>query len=268
MDTAYKKKVTLKEAIKKAGKIAVAFSFGVDSTFLLKTVHEILGDNLIAITARACCFPKSETEEAEKFCKKEGIRQIILDFNPLEIDEFRGNDEKRCYYCKKALFAQIKSIAKENGFSYIAEGTNSDDLSDYRPGMKATKELGIHSPLLDTELTKNEIRFLSEKMGLPTYNKPSFACLASRIPYNEEITKEKLEMVEKAENKLHSLGFLQSRVRIHSDLARIEINRNEFENLIAVSDEINSYFKELGFTFISMDLEGYKTGKMNQNIKL
>ena len=262
-DTKKTKQNELENRMRKLGKVAVAFSSGVDSTLLLKTAHDILGDNAIAITAKAPCFMKSETLEAEEFCKEESIRQITIDFNPLEIEEFRSNIKNRCYFCKKALFTEIRKIAKENGFDFVLDGTNFDDLSDFRPGRKALEELEIISPLLECKLTKADIRSLSEAMGLPTFNKPSYACLASRIAYNEEITKEKLSMIEKAEAKLHSLGFIQSRVRMHGSLARIEVNKEDFPSLIEHSEEIDSYLKSLGFSYVSMDLEGYKTGKMN-----
>ena len=265
MDISQKKEI-LEENIRRLGKIAVAFSSGVDSTFLLKTAHDILGDNVIAITARACCFLKEEMREAEEFCKKEGIKQIVIDYYPLEIGEFKNNVQNRCYFCKKALFTEVKALALENGFENVAEGTNFDDLSDFRPGMKAIDELGILSPLLDAKLTKEEIRFLSKEAGLSTCDKPSCACLASRIAYNEEITEEKLSMIEKAEEKLHSLGFIQARVRMHGKMARIEVEKENFMNLLLNSDEISAYLKFLGFTFVSMDLEGYKTGKMNVDI--
>lgn len=259
-----KEKYSLLESkLKQLGKVAIAYSSGVDSTFLLKTAHCILGDNAVAITAKAPCFMKRESQEADEFCKKEGIRQITVDFNPLEIEEFKSNVKNRCYFCKSALFTKIKEVAAKNGFNIVADGTNADDLNDFRPGMKALEELGIISPLLESGLTKEEIRILSKDMGLSTFNKPSYACLASRIAYNEEITEKKLQMVEKAEERLFELGFIQSRVRMHGNLARIEINKNGFSELIAVSDELNAYFKSLGFSFVSLDLNGYKTGSMN-----
>ena len=257
------KQKALENRIKELGRVAIAFSSGVDSTYLLKTAHDLLGDNAIAITAKAPCFMKSETLEAEKFCKDEGIRRIMISFNPLEVEEFKSNVKNRCYFCKKALFTEIKKLALENGFEHILDGTNFDDLSDFRPGRKALEELGIISPLLECELTKSDIRSLSKEAGLSTFNKPSYACLASRIAYNEEITKEKLEMIEKAEAKLHSLGFIQSRVRMHGSLARIEVNKDDFSKLLNHSEEITQYLKSLGFTFVSLDLSGYKSGSMN-----
>ena len=263
MNSINEKRQSLENNLKSLGSVAVAFSSGVDSTFLLNTAHDLLGESVIAITARAVCFPERETTEAQEFCKTEGIKQIIFDFNPLEIEQFSDNVKNRCYFCKRALFSEIKRIAEENGFCNIAEGTNFDDLSDFRPGMKAIKELGIISPLLDAELTKDEIRFLSKEAGLSTFDKPSYACLASRIAFGEEITEEKLLMIEKAEAKLFSLGFAQSRVRMHGSIARIEINKDDFLKLLMLSDEINDYLKSLGFTFVSLDLGGYKTGNMN-----
>ena len=259
----YQKKLFLENTIKNLGSLAVAFSSGVDSTYLLKTAHNLLGDNVVAITASGCCFPQSETEEAKSFCEKEGIRQIIVDFDPLEVEEFKNNNKQRCYFCKKALFAEIKKAADKCGIKSIADGTNFDDINDYRPGMKATQELKIISPLMTAELTKEEIRFLSKEEGLSTFVKPSYACLASRIPYGESITSEKLKRIEKSEEKLRSLGFTQLRVRSHNNLARIEIEKDDFLKLLMYSDEISSYLKSLGFDFVSLDLEGYKTGKMN-----
>jgi len=209
---------------------------------------------------------KSETEEAEKFCKSEGIKHIVFEFNPLSVEEFKCNVPNRCYFCKKALFTQIKNIAEKEGICCVADGTNADDLNDYRPGMKALGELGISSPLLASGLQKNEIRSLSEALGLSTFAKPSYACLASRIAYGEEITEIKLNMVDKAENKLHSLGFIQSRVRMHGLNARIEVNKSDFGKVLACSDEIFEYLKSLGFNFVSLDLGGYKTGNMNTQL--
>ena len=260
------KQKALEKRIVELGRVAVAFSSGVDSTYLLKTAHDLLGDNAIAITAKAPCFMESETEEAISFCQKEGIRHIIIDYNPLAVDEFKSNVKNRCYFCKKALFTEVKRIAEENDIKYIFDGTNADDTGDYRPGMKALGELGIISPLLESGLTKAEIRTLSEALGLETFNKPSYACLASRIAYNEEITLSKLKMIEAAEEKLHFLGFWKSRVRMHGNMARIEVEKEGFFNLILHSEEISAHLKSLGFTFVSMDLEGFKSGSMNKEI--
>ena len=263
MNEIHKKKAALEAEIKKLGRLAVAFSSGVDSTFLLKTAHDILGDNAIAITAKSQCFPSRETTEATEFCKKEGIKQITFDYNPFLVEGFSDNPKNRCYICKKALFSQIKSIAAENGFTHIAEGTNTDDLSDYRPGLKAIKELEILSPLSGAELSKSEIRLLSKELNLQTHSKASFACLATRLPFGESITKEKLSAIEAAEDMLFDFGFNQFRVRAHGKVARIEVETNDFERILTKKDEITPYFKSLGFNFITLDLEGFKSGSMN-----
>ena len=203
--------------------VAVAFSGGVDSTFLLAAAKEALGDNVIALTAKSCLFPESESGEAQQFCKNIGVKQIVLDLGDTELPSFQHNPPNRCYICKKGLFQKFLEKAKENQMVCVAEGSNMDDLGDYRPGMQAITELGIKSPLRAAELTKAEIRELSKQMNLPTWSKPSFACLASRFVYGETITKEKLAMVERAEDLLREQGFRQFRVRIHGTNARIEL---------------------------------------------
>lgn len=258
----------LKQYIKSLKSAVIAFSSGVDSTFLLKTAHDILSDKVIAVTASSCSFPKRELNEAIEFCKKEGIRHIITNSEELKIEGFSHNPKNRCYLCKKELFLKIKKIASQNNIENIMEGSNIDDNSDYRPGMQAIKELDIKSPLQIAGLTKFEIRELSKKLNLPSWNKQSFACLSSRFVYGEEITQEKLKMVDNAEQLLIDLGFNQIRVRIHNKLARIEILPDEFEKLIKkeIREKIVSEFKKLGFTYVSMDLTGYRTGSMNETL--
>lgn len=246
--------------------VAVAFSGGVDSTFLLKVAHEVLGDKAIAVTARSCSFPERELNEAKEFCRKEGIKHIIIDSEELEIEGFRNNPKNRCYICKRELFEKIICVAKENGIENVAEGSNMDDNGDYRPGLQAVAELKVKSPLRHSELSKKEIRELSKRLGLPTWEKQSFACLASRFVYGETISEEKLRMVDKAEQLLLDLGFHQVRVRIHGRMARIEILPDEFEKLVSetVREQIVTKFKDYGFTYVSMDLTGYRTGSMNE----
>jgi uncharacterized protein len=256
----------LKEYIKSLGSVAVAFSSGVDSTFLLKVCKDVLGDNVIAVTARSCSFPKRELNEAVEFCKKENIRHFIVDSEELDIDGFSKNPPNRCYICKKELFEKIIKIAKENSIENIVEGSNLDDNSDYRPGLQAVKELDIKSPLRFANLSKQDIRTLSKELGLPTWNKQSFACLSSRFVYGETISREKLLMVDRAEQLLLDLGFSQVRVRIHNNVARIEINPSEFDKLIQNRHEITSKFKEYGFAYVTMDLIGYRTGSMNETL--
>lgn len=258
------KLVVLKEYLKSLDSVAVAFSSGVDSTFLLKVAHDVLGDRAIAVTVCSRLFPVRELNEAKEFCEKEGIRHIIMESEELAIEGFAENPKNRCYLCKRELFSRMAEAVKELGIENIAEGSNIDDNGDYRPGLIAVAELGIKSPLRYAELSKKEIRELSREFGLNTWEKPSFACLASRFVYGETITVEKLEMVDKAEQYLLDLGFSQVRVRIHDRLARIEISPDEFSKLLAVREQVSSYLKMLGFAYVSMDLAGYRTGSMNE----
>ncbi len=256
----------LREYLKSLESVAVAFSSGVDSTFLLKTAKDTLGDNVIAVTARSCSFPGRELNEALEFCKKEGIRHFVCESEELSIDGFAQNPKNRCYLCKKELFRKIQEIADENGIAAIAEGSNVDDMGDYRPGLTAVAELGIKSPLRHCNLTKADIRALSRYLNLPTWKKQSFACLSSRFVYGETITEEKLEMVDKAEQLLLDMGFHQVRVRIHGMMARIEIDPSEFAMLMEENNrmKITGEFKKYGFTYVSLDLMGYRTGSMNE----
>ena len=258
----------LKNYLMSLESVAVAFSSGVDSTLLLKIAHDVLGDKAIAITASSMSFPKRELDEAKNFCEKNGIKQIIFSSEELDIDGFKNNPKNRCYICKKELFTKILEIAKDNNIKNVVEGSNLDDLGDYRPGLQAIQELDIKSPLRASELTKKEIRELSQNFGLKTWDKPSFACLASRFVYGEEITREKLKMVGTAEELLMNLGFKQFRVRIHGKIARIEILPEDFEKILQekTREKIYDELKKLGFSYVTLDLKGYRTGSMNEEI--
>jgi len=256
----------LKNLIEKSGPLAIAYSGGVDSTFLLKVAHDVLRDLVIAVTATSSTYPERELKEAKDFVRDNGIRHIIIHSEEMEIEGFSSNPVNRCYLCKKELFSKIREVAGQNGIENIAEGSNIDDLGDYRPGMQAIRELGVLSPLKDAGLTKEDIRILSRQMKLPTWDKPAFACLSSRFPYGQPITHEKLAMVDQAEQYLLDLGFKQVRVRHHGELARIEVAESEREKFfnLELMEKIDRKFREIGFAYTALDLKGYRTGSMNE----
>ncbi|MBQ7545577.1 MAG: ATP-dependent sacrificial sulfur transferase LarE [Clostridia bacterium] len=245
--------------------VAVAFSAGVDSTFLLAAAQEALGERAVAVTVRSVFVPPEETAQAHAFCAERGVRQIVLDADVLAIDGVRDNPPDRCYLCKRALFTMIRETARENGLQCVADGSNADDTKDYRPGMRALRELGVCSPLLDAGLTKADVRTLSREMGLPTWDKPAMACLATRFPCGETITPEKLSAVAQAESLLRGMGYRQLRVRVHGDLARIELEdareRGQFAALHGQT--VEQSLRALGFRYVALDLGGYRTGSMN-----
>ena len=259
----------LKVALRDMGSVAVAFSAGVDSTFLLRVAHEELGDRAMAVTVRSPLIPPHELDDAAAFCRQEGIRHEVIDFDALSAPAVVANPPDRCYHCKKEVFGLILAFARANGLAAVAEGSNTDDDGDFRPGRRAIRELGVRSPLHEAGLSKAEIRALSREMGLSTWDKPSFACLASRFPYGERITAGALERVERAEQWLLDarLGLKQLRVRSHGDLARIEVPPEDIQRLAARAAEIAAALKELGFSYVALDLRGYRTGSMNETLK-
>lgn len=259
----------LKEYFCGLGSVAVAFSGGVDSTFMLYAAKEALGDKAIAVTASLLSFPKRELDEAKRYCEKLNVRHFVVLSDEFQIDGFSDNPPNRCYLCKKELFKKIIKVSEEQEMAAVVEGSNLDDNGDYRPGLVAIAELGIKSPLREIGFTKKEIRVLSEYFDIPTWNKPSLACLATRFPYGNKITKEKLIMVDKAEQLMFDLGFKQVRVRIHDDIARIELIPTEFSTILEESTRelIYSKFKEYGFNYVALDLIGYRTGSMNEILR-
>lgn len=256
----------LKSIIKDCGKIAIAFSGGVDSTFLTKVAKDVLGENAVAVTISSILVTDDELKEADDFCKVENIEHLIYKADVLSIPGFENNSPDRCYICKKAIFTNVQNLVGERGISVIAEGTNVDDDGDYRPGMRAIKELGVRSPLKEAGLTKAEIRELSCMLGLKTWNKPSCACLASRFAYGEVINKDKLDMIYSAECYIRSLGFEQFRVRLQDGIARIELRPADIQKFIenGIKDKVSEKLHALGFKYVSLDLDGYRLGSMNE----
>lgn len=267
--TLSEKLIDLQNNIKNLGRVAVAFSGGVDSTLLLAVAKDVLGSNVLAITASSLVVPEAELIFTKTFTKELGVDHKIFAFDELSVDDFKNNTPERCYFCKREILGLMLDVTKEYKIDYLIEGTNSDDASDYRPGSRAILELGVMSPLRDSDLSKLEIRQLSKVLNLPTWDKPSNACFASRFPYGEGITKEKLKRVELAEEFLKSFNLGQLRVRSHGDLARIEVGSDVF-SLIFENDvrlQIERKLKELGYKYVALDLTGYRTGSMNEALK-
>lgn len=258
----------LKKRLLELESVAIAYSGGVDSNFLLKVAKDTLGEKVIAVTLHAMMHSDREIQEAKDYAKEFGVKHIVFKVDNFDVKEFIDNNSDRCYHCKKAVFNKVKEIANINNIKYVVDGTNIDDLGDYRPGLKALDELNIISPLKESGLTKNDIRILSKMMNLKTFNKPAFACLATRIPYGTKITKEVLRKIEKSEEYLVELGFNQFRVRVHDNIARIEVGKDEIHKFFSedLVDKINNKLKEIGFEYVTLDMAGYNMGSMNKGI--
>jgi uncharacterized protein len=260
------KLAALKSSLAELKSVLVAYSGGVDSTFLLKVARDVLGERAVAVTALSESFPRAEAEESKRLAAAIGARQVFVETKELDVDGYRANAPDRCYFCKDELFTKLGPIADREGLAAVVYGEIADDRADHRPGARAARERRVRAPLADAGLTKLEIRRLSKDLGLPTWDKPSMACLSSRIPYGSEVSPEKLAVIERAEDVLRGLGVRQFRVRHHDAIARLEVDPADFAELVRspVRELVVARLQELGFKYVALDLQGYRTGSLNE----
>ena len=262
----FEKNERLGELLRDLGSVVVAFSAGIDSTFVLARAVEELGENVLAVTAASETFPDRELEEAIELAKKLGARHEVIHIDEMADENFVANTPHRCYFCKSGLYTNLIDVAASRDIPWIVDGANMDDLGDYRPGRKAAKEHNVRSVLQEAGLYKEELRELARQMGLPNWDKPSFACLSSRIPYGTKITLDKIHQLDEGEQALRDMGFRQLRIRHHEKIARLEVPRTEFARVLERADEITQVLKAQGFTYVTLDLQGYRSGSMNETL--